>query len=266
MRKKFLVILLTTLVFLSATFLGVSTVYRVDSVTLIAYDVSEVAKTEEKELVARLEKAYKGDSILFADRDEAKKLLSDFPCLRLSGFKKDYPNRIVVEVTEDAEVYAVESATGAYYILGASGEILGIRDSYINRLDGEKNVLWQGINVSGERGDMPTGDARFSTMLSVCTIMNDAFGGIRRNVLSVTALAQTPDGIEIPQNIFQIRLVEGVKLYLYAPEINGEGKIQAGLEKYFALSDVERTTGRIAVSEINGSPVVTYSAVDEFEK
>ncbi|MBR2375652.1 MAG: hypothetical protein IKA88_05135 [Clostridia bacterium] len=268
MRKKLLIILLTTLVFLSAVFLGGATVYRIDAVTLIAHDVSDAAKAEEQELVARLEQSYKGDNILFADRSEATKLLAEFPCLRLSGFKKEYPNRIVVEVTEDPEVYALQSSSdsGEYYILGETGAVLGVRDSYINRLDGEKNVLLQGVTVTGDRGEVPTGDARFAPMLAVCAKLSELLGGIRRNVICVEALTQTPDGIEIPQTIFRITLVEGVKLYLYAPETYTAEKTQAGLEKYFALSDVERTTGRIAVSEVNGELIVTYSAVDEFEK
>ena len=46
MRRKLLVIFLTTLLFLSAATLGVSTVFRVKSVTIVKSTVSEAAATE----------------------------------------------------------------------------------------------------------------------------------------------------------------------------------------------------------------------------
>ena len=56
--KKILIILLTLLVFLSVTTLGVSTVFRVEEVTVIAPVVSEEAKAEASDLQNRLQKAY----------------------------------------------------------------------------------------------------------------------------------------------------------------------------------------------------------------
>ena len=44
--KKIVTIVLTVLVFLSAVFIGVSNVYRVDGVTVVAKTYSEEAKTE----------------------------------------------------------------------------------------------------------------------------------------------------------------------------------------------------------------------------
>jgi hypothetical protein len=43
-----------------------------------------------------------------------------------------------------------------------------------------------------------------------------------------------------------------------------EEKAQKAIEKYLALSDLERLTGRIAVSDNDGEVLITYSDYDEF--
>ena len=62
MRKNnVLVIILTVLIFLSGTLLGVSTVYRVEEVSVDASLVSTAAQAETEELKTRLQEAYKRD-------------------------------------------------------------------------------------------------------------------------------------------------------------------------------------------------------------
>ena len=135
MRKKLWVILLTALVFLSGSVLGVSTVYRVDEVTVDALVVSKEAEAEAETLKDRLEEAYKKASIFFANDEKAQEVLADFPYFRLTDFEKSYPNRLIFKITEDAEVYALENAAGQeYYILGEDGMLLDIRNTYINPL------------------------------------------------------------------------------------------------------------------------------------
>ena len=124
--KKILIILLTVLVFLSAATLGISTVFRVDEVTVIAPVVSEEAKAEASDLQNRLQKAYEKKNTIFLDSELADKIIEDFPYFRITTFEKDYPNRIVVTVSEDEEVYAVQKGE-EYYILNSSGVLLGIR-------------------------------------------------------------------------------------------------------------------------------------------
>ena len=64
MRKKtFLTVLLTALIFISATVLALTTVYRVSAVTLEISAISEEAKTEAATLEKEIASKYKGKNI-----------------------------------------------------------------------------------------------------------------------------------------------------------------------------------------------------------
>ena len=142
MRKKLWTILLTIFVFLSGALLGLSTVYRVDTVTLDVNYVTEEARVEGEKIQTRLEKAYQGECTFFVKQKTAEDILKEYPYFRVTGFEKSFPKRLVIEITENAEVYAIEKTVGEeYYILSADGVVLDIRDNYINPLNGEENVI-----------------------------------------------------------------------------------------------------------------------------
>ena len=155
MRKKLWTILLTIFVFLSGVMLGVSTVYRVDTVTVNVHYVTDAAKSDGEALQARLEEAYQGVSTIFAKQKKAEGILEDYSHFRITGFEKAYPKRLVIEVTENVEVYAIENtASGQCYILNADGVFLGERNNPVNGLNGEENVVLKGLNVTVVDGQM----------------------------------------------------------------------------------------------------------------
>jgi hypothetical protein len=59
-------------------------------------------------------------------------------------------------------------------------------------------------------------------------------------------------------------MVEGVKIYLFNPTENIETKAAKAVEKYFALTDAQKMTGRIAVTEDGSSLRLDYSEWDGF--
>ena len=75
---------------------------------------------------------------------------------------KEYPNKIVVTVSEDAEVYAVETENEEYYILSGEGVLLETRASKFNRWDGFENVLLKGLTLQNANG-VVTGDSCWSS-------------------------------------------------------------------------------------------------------
>ena len=125
-HKSILVIILTVLVFLSAPVLGVSSVYQVEEVTVRTSLVSEAAQAEAEALQKRLLEVYERKSTLFLEQTEAVDVMEEFPYFRMLSFEKSYPNRIIISVSEDAEVYAVPtlSVENEYYILGEDGTVL----------------------------------------------------------------------------------------------------------------------------------------------
>lgn len=263
MRRKILIIVLTGLIFLSAAILGVTTVFRIDTVTLNTSKISAPAEAEAEALRERLMDIYDKNSIFTAKRSEAEAIMSEFPYFRITDFKRSYPNRIVVSLVEDEEVYAVETAAsdGNYYILSGSGTILGIRENASNRLDGERNVALQGLTVSGEKGGTLSGDDALLPMLTLCGKISGTLNGIRGNVVTVRVLyrTSTEDGM-----IFSLTMQEGLKIYVYDVMALTEKKAEALAERYLSLSDAERMSGCLMVYENKVVPnEITVSYLSE---
>ncbi len=266
MKKTIIVIVLTALVFLSAVTLGVSTVYRVNEVTVIASTFSKEAKEEAKQLQTELNEAYEKKSVFSASKDLAEEILEKFPYFRITSFEKDYPNRLVITVSEDEEVYALpcQNEADGYYILSADGTVLSIRDTYINRSDTttqRTNILITGLTVSGEKGGTLVGDGSFGYALAFCQKINEILGGIQSNIERVEVIkgGSSEDTVTLRLTAF-----EGVKIYVRNPSFLTAEKATVAIDKYLSLSDSERTMGMIAVLDINGVPSVTYSTTDEF--
>ena len=251
-KKNVLIVILTTLIFLSGVLLGVANVYRINAVCVSAPLISDEAKAEVDELQTRLQAAYHNESIFFAEEAIAEEIVADFPYFRITEFKKSYPNRIVVEVSEDAEVYAVACGgeTDGYYILNAEGTVLGIREDYKNRVDSNDNLLITGITATGEKGKPLAGDDILSVLFSTCGEMSNALSGIRRNVMGIEVFRPTSDASETTL-IFSMR--EGVKLYIFNPAAQTAEKARKAIDEYLGLSSEKRLTGMVVVSDgVNG--------------
>ncbi|MBQ8296023.1 MAG: hypothetical protein IJX87_06295 [Clostridia bacterium] len=263
-KNTVLVILLTCLVFLSAALLGVSSVYRIDEVTLKPTVISAAAKEETAELQQRLQKAYEKQSTFSVKKAEAEEIMKEFPYFRMTSFKKVYPNLIVVKVTEDKEMFAVPAAEteNAYYIVSKDGVVLGIRNSYENRFDGANNLLIKGLTVTGKQGETLLGDGLVAPLLRFCEKADELLGGIRRNVVSIEVLRMTSDESD---TMIRVNTQEGVKIYVRNVADYAEDKAKTAFEKYLSLTDVQRMEGRIAVSGQSGVTIATYSQEDEFD-
>ena len=249
MRKKnLLVIVLSVLVFLSALLLGVSSVYRVDSVFVYANTISEDAKKEADELQKILTNEYKEKNSLFADDEIAKTVVARFPYFRLTSFEKGYPNRLIVRVQEDEEVYAIPCDASAqnYYILNAEGTVLSIRDDYNNRSDKtgeEMNLLIKGVSVTGEKGKPIEGDEKLSCVFFVCQKASTMLNGIRSNFTEVELSGASSN------ETFTIALTtrEGVKIYIRKPFTSTETKIELAINTYMGMTDEQRTKGMLTI-------------------
>lgn len=262
--KVFLVVALTVVVFLSSVFLGIASVYRITAVQILPITYSQVAEEEVEDLHKRLLKAYDKQSFFSVDSKAAEEIMEDFPYFRMTSFVKSEPNRIVVEIVEDEEVYAipVNEKGEMYYTLGKDGIILGIRPSYVNRLDGGENLLITGFKgISGIKGETLVGDPCLPAFFAFCQKVSEKLGGIRRNVVLIEALHPTSSQAE---TIFRLTMTEGVKIYVGNISELTQEKAIAVIDCYLALNDQERTTGRIATSDHQGQLVVGYAKNDDF--
>ncbi len=265
-RKKLLIILLTVLVFLSSAVLGITSVYRIDEVVVEAQTISATAEEEAAALQTRLLAAYKKRFTPSAKADQAYAVVEDFPYFRITAVEKSYPNRLIVRVQEDDEVYAVaqtdeEGATGQYYILNREGTVLAIRENYYNRADGAQNVLLMGLNATGAKGETLTGDEGLSYLFPVCARLDEQLQGIRRNIVSVEKIQLG----SLDTARLKITTYEGVKIYVNLPHQNTDEKATAAMDAYFALQDAQRTRGAIIVTEVEGVVKAQYWEKDVFD-
>lgn len=260
MKKKIIIILLTVAVFFASCGVGVATVFRVEGVRLDTSRISEESDAEAKELRTKLEEIYLGESIFTVKRARAENLMTEFPYFRITAFKRSYPDVLVIEVVEDEEVFAVETAQGSgeYYILGLDGTVLGVRNSVANRFDDERNVILKGkdLTVTGEKGSVISGDDCLQPMLNLCKVLSQKLNGLRGNLLSVEILFRPTEG-----PVFRLQMQEGVEMIFYNPEVLTGEKAEKGIEKYFSLSDAEKMGGTVLVlDDDQGTVIVSYSA------
>ncbi len=254
-KKRVLTIVLTATVFLAAAVMGIATVFRVDSVAVEFSMSSSVAQREAESLRGKLYEAYDGKSIFTADEKEAESLLVDCAYFRMTEFRKEYPNQIVVKFVEDKETYAVKTGE-EYYILNAEGLVIEKRATFFNRLDGDSNVLVEGFTLSGVRGETLGGDSRFAELFAFCRALDSELGGIRKNVLKIEVVTSAPEPL------YRITAREGVKLYVDKPSELTAEKAKSAVNAYLSLSDEQRMVGCISVYGIDGVATSSYSPTD----
>ena len=178
--------------------------------------------------------------------------MKEFPYLRLIGFEKNYPNKIVVKVTEDEELYAVSATeTGEdFYIISADGIVMEKRASSNNRLDGEPLITVKGLAVTGTKGQKLNGGKQLETLLAFCARMSEKLNGLRDNVVAIEVFAYSPE--------YCLTAREGVKIYVGSPMDLTKEKADAAVEKYLDLSDNDRRKGSIAVVDKGGNVIASY--------
>ncbi len=253
MKKKTVVtVILTALVVLSAAVLGVANVFRVDAVVVNAPMVSDAAKAEAEALQKELNETYQGENTLFADRETAEAVFAKYPYFRLTDFSKQFPNVLVIEATEDAEVYAVDAGVEGYYILSESGTVLGKRSTPENRADGADNIRVSGVQISGALGEKAVGEDGIAEILALTGKMSELLGGVRSNLVSVEAVRHG----SVTQ--LTLRMREGVTVYVIKPQSFTLQKAELLVEEYLSLDDKERLTGSIVVTDDSSKPLVSY--------
>ncbi len=259
MKKKFLTVLLTALVFLSTAFLGVSTVFRLEGVSVEITLLSSDSKTQAEALQRGLLVAYEGRSIFAVDDALAKEELKNYPYFRMTAFEKVNPNKLRICLVEDDEVYALQTANG-YLIVSGQGVVVEERVENYNRLDGGENILVKGFTLSGEKGNSLFGDNAWESALAFCQALDESLEGIRRSVTSVEAAHKSPE------LFLTLTMKEGVKIYIESPGAEKEKKVEKAVDAYLSLSNGERIGGRITVLEVEGEIFAEYKSTDGLEK
>ncbi len=265
-KKNLLVIILTVIIFVSGVVLGITAVFRVNEILIVAPVVSEDAKIEAEALKNDLLSAYEKQSIFSADASLAQNVVADYPYFHITKFEKAYPNRLVITVQEGEEVYAVRQADEEkYYILDEKGTVLQIRENTSNRVDGASNVLITGnpaLTLTGKKGETISGDSCLEYLFAFCKEVSAKLNGIRINVLRIGVLRPASSETE---TLFKLSMCEGVTVYVRNPAKDTLVKAQTAVDRYLSLSDSEKLKGAILIFDGADGLQSQYYEKDEID-
>ena len=146
--------------------------------------------------------------------------------------------------------------------MSIDGTVLEIREQYKNRSDNADNLLISGLAATGEKGEALSGDTCLQALFPFLEKVSNLFGGIRRNILSVTVLR--PASVE-EETVFKLTTREGVNIYVRNPSVLSEQKVELAIEKYTALSAKQKLKGMLIVSDALGEVIYDYHQTDAME-
>lgn len=249
MKKKAIITTILS-VFLLAVVIaaGLNAVFTVTYVNASFVTYTDAGAAAAERMKEQLN-GYINSSTAFLDLGEVRATVEADPRFEVVSVEKDYPETIVVRVTERREAFAVADGT-TYAILDEEGTRLDTASSPDGR------VLLSGFTVTFEDGRAD--GAYFDAILSVFAAFREAFGEVRANVVSITMDDNgTPT---LPQNHrFRIAMREGVEIVLLEPSVRAGEKAAAAAERYMSLGDLQRVHGRITVLTQNEDIVADYS-------
>lgn len=245
MRKKLIIIICSAVIILLAAVLGFSIVLSVNEVRVSYTLYSDEARENAAEVQEKLNE-YIGKNFLFADEKDFAAVYDDYEHFKVVSVEKKFPDRIEIVVEEYMESYAVyvpgESGAGKYYMLDRNGFVVCTKSENENNLDGGANVLLEGVTFTSlEAGSYAQGDS-WEEILAVLRGMDEALGGIRSSIKSITFQSPTTDAKD---DFIRFETSEGVELYIFHPAHLAEEKVQKVATLYRELSDLNTLFGKI---------------------
>ena len=112
-----------------------------------------------------------------------------------------------------------------------------------------------GLNVTGEKGAVLSGDELFESMIALCQKFSELFEGIRRNIIKIEVVKPTAS---LGEAAFLVYMQEGVKLYVENPTQATLEKAQKAFDKYMGISFEQRLLGTILVADGENGGLAEY--------
>ena len=203
---------------------GLNAIFTVTYVRATFHTYTERGEAAATEIRAALN-GYINRSSVFLDLAEVRAVVEANPRFEVVHIEKDYPETIVVEVTERREAFAVAADTG-YNVLDETGWVIGAADAP----DGY--ILLEDFSVVYTDGR--AGGAVFETFLSVYGAMRARLGEVRANVISARYIVQGE------RTVYRLQMREGAYIELIDAGSRAAEMADAATEKYLGMSDAER--------------------------
>lgn len=258
MKHKRLILTLTSLIFVAICVLSMASLFSIKDVT-VKYTVLD--NNIEYSAVTENLSCFENRNLLFLDTKEVKQKLKNNGYFKIESVKKIYPNRLEVKIQERVEVFAVQSGDG-YYILDADFYVVAHKDKNENRIDGVRNILLS-VNVDGFNPlDVTVGQTLSVVSHPAFIAMSDMYKSFSdsRNIISHILIAPSAVG-----DTYRVTftMVEGVSIEIWdvagKDSVNNGAKIDTAINAYLALSDYNKTKGKIlSFTDLQGKLTCRY--------
>lgn len=249
MKKKVLLMTGIALVLLVAVIASaINAVFTVTKVELSASTCSDTGVTESIKLQEELNENYLGKSTTFLNLDDVKNTVFNYNCFELVSCSKQFPQKIVLQVSERKEVFAFLRENGTYAVLDGNGLYLHDSEKNSNRMGGQNILLEDFAITTSSAGVAATGEY-LSEALEFIGVFIERLENARANILSVTLSEHPYEG-----EYFHIQMQEGVCVDVYTPSVLTRAKAEAALDTYLALSYEEKMYGYFDLMATNDNP------------
>ncbi len=249
MKKKVLLMTGIALVLLVAVIASaLNAVFTVTKVELGVSACSDTGVKESIKLQEELNEKYLGKSTTFLSLDSVRETVSDYYCFELVSCYKDFPQKVVLQVSERKEVFAYARGNGTFAVLDENGLFLHDSEENVNRMGGQ-NILLEGFALdTGKAGSVATGEYLVEA-LSFVGVFAERLENVRANITSITLKEHPYEG-----KYFHIQTHEGVCIDVYTPSMLTTEKAGAALDTYLALSYEEKMYGYFDLMAPAGKP------------
>lgn len=221
------------------------------SVRDLECEYSVFGKAEFSE-VEEVLKEYSGKSLLFIDEKEIENKINESTSFNVEKVEKVFPSSIKVVLSAMQERYAVSAGDGTYYILDETFTVVDKRDSVKNTADALDNIVLEFLGVVPPEMSIKT---RINSTENVeFFIIDEIAKGLvspRDFILEITF-----DDKGYGNYYLTAKMREGVTVEIRKANENAAEKVKVAFDKYFALEDKDKLSGKIICYELDGGGVV----------
>ena len=248
MKHKRLLMLSTVLVFIMVCVVCVKELFSVKDIT-VQYSVTSNEVSEE---VVSLLDEYYGKNIFSVDTNKIREEITANHYLKVVSVTKDYPNEIVIALTERTEKFYYVDSDAIYYF---DEEYFVVRKS--QELPESTSYLTQFIfeNIDGEKCDA---DCQLKSVFEFpnnfnadADILANAVKEISSNVTKISFVITEEEG----NYRIRLQMIEGVVIEIRKAGESLTEKIAKGVEFYNNLEELKKIGGIIYVQIDNNGEV-----------
>ena len=199
--------------------------------------------------------SYEGKNLLFLKTSKIKNKLEKDPYILVKSIKKDYPNVVLVDIEERKEMFVLETATEKYLL----------DDKYFVLKKVDKQTETEHINLVLNYAEFDSSQLKVGKEINA--IKDDIIICVNEMLSIFSDWKNILKGIEVEQVFgeatnFRVCFYtnQGVEIEVRKALDDGVKKAQSAYDRYCALTDYEKTKGKIlAYKNTSNTIVVDYT-------